>query len=101
MGVLLQGNFRRHAPVTLTKVQLGRHPQVRRSKSWIEERMREGMPSRMDDNRRIFDLDECLEWLENRRSGGEPQSSEAPPVDPPDAADAEEAESGQPPDAVA
>lgn len=101
MGSVIYHDFGRTTRVTLTKKQLGAHHSIRRSRRWIEERMREGMPSQMYGNRRIYDLDECLTWLENRRSGGDPQSNEAPPVDPPDADGTDEAEPDQPPDLVA
>jgi hypothetical protein len=101
LGQLITVDFGRTSPITLTKLQFARHPQVRRSGRWVEQRMAEGMPATFDGNRRMFDLEECLAWLENRRSGGEPRSNEAPPVDPPDPADPDEAEQDQPPDAVA
>lgn len=69
MGVLLQGNFGRSSTVELTKKQFAAHPRVRRSPRWVELRVREGMPSRMDGNRRMFPLDDCLAWLESHERG--------------------------------
>jgi hypothetical protein len=69
MGVVLQGNFGRSSAVELTKKQFAAHPRIRRSKRWVELRVREGLPSRMEGHRRIFPLDECLAWLESRERG--------------------------------
>jgi len=65
MGVLLQGNFGCFRTVELTKAQFAAHPEVRRSRRWVELRVREGLPSRMDRNRRMFPLDEGLAWLKD------------------------------------
>lgn len=69
MGVLVQGNFGRASAVELTKQQFAQHPRIRRSRRWVELRVREGMPSHMDGNRRMFPLDDCLAWLESRERG--------------------------------
>lgn len=66
MGVLLQGNFGRSSTVELTKKQFAAHPRVRRSPRWVELRVREGLPSHMYRNRRMFSFDEGLAWLLER-----------------------------------
>lgn len=66
MGELVLVDFG-HASAVLTKKQFARHPDVRRSTRWVEQRVNEGMPSHMDGYRRMFPLDECLAWLARRR----------------------------------
>lgn len=69
MGVVVQGNFGRSSAVELTKKQFAAHPRVRRSTRWVEQQIAKGLPSRMDGNRRMFPLDDCLAWLESRERG--------------------------------
>lgn len=67
MGQVVHVDFGR-TDALLAKKQFARHPEIRRSTRWVEMRVREGMPSRMDGNRRIFPLDDCLAWLERWRN---------------------------------
>jgi hypothetical protein len=51
----------------LDKKQLAAHPSIRRSVRWIEERLREGMPSTLDKKgRRKFQLSDVQEWLNSK-----------------------------------
>lgn len=66
MGQLIEVNFGRRTDALLSKKQLAAHPSIRRSTRWVEQRVREGMPSQMDGNRRMFSLSEVLDWLEGQ-----------------------------------
>lgn len=56
----------------LSKRQLAQHPAINRSTRWVELRVAEGMPSRLDGNKRMFSLPEVEEWLagQRRRANG-------------------------------
>ena len=69
MGDLIEGRFGTPANLWVTKKQLAAHPQVRRSTRWIEQRVAEGLPSRMDGHHRVFPLTAALEWIETYRDG--------------------------------
>lgn len=66
MGQLVHVNFGRRDAV-LTKKQFAQHAEVRKSTRWVEMRVGEGLPSRMEGNRRMFPLDDCLAWIERWR----------------------------------
>ncbi len=66
MGEVIQLNCR-PANLLLTKKQFSRHSEVRRSTRWVEQRIRDGLPSIMEGNKRMFPLEECLIWLEKWR----------------------------------
>lgn len=66
MGEVIQVNFGRRDDALLSKKQLAAHPSVRRSTRWVEQRVREGMPSQMGGNRRMFSLPAVLGWLEGQ-----------------------------------
>jgi hypothetical protein len=63
LGTVVHVDFGRSTAIELSKRQLSRHPEIRRSTRWIEQRMAEGMPSHMDGHRRMFNLDRVREWL--------------------------------------
>jgi hypothetical protein len=65
MGELRRVNFGANDPL-LTKRQIAQHPDIRRSTRWIEQRVREGMPSQLDGVRRMFRLSEVRAWLDER-----------------------------------
>lgn len=65
MGEVIHFNFGR-TDALLTKKHFAQHPEVRRSTRWVEQRVNEGLPSRMDGNRRMFPLEDCLAWLKRR-----------------------------------
>lgn len=67
MGEVIQLNARPASNLCLTKVQFSRHPKIKRSPRWVEQRVREGLPSHMEGNRRMFPLDEGLAWIEDWR----------------------------------
>jgi hypothetical protein len=62
MGQVIHFDFGRKGAL-LTKKQFSQHAEIRRSTRWVELRVGEGMPSRMEGNRRMFPLDDCLAWL--------------------------------------
>lgn len=66
MGEVIQVNFGRRDDALLSKKQLAAHPSIRRSTRWVEQRVREGMPSQMDGNRRMFSLPAVQGWLEGQ-----------------------------------
>lgn len=68
MGEVIEVNFGGPGPL-LTKAQLSKHPRIKRSKRWIEQRVGEGMPSHLDGNRRMFRVGDVLAWLESREKG--------------------------------
>lgn len=63
-GNLILVDFGGHDPL-LSKKQLSRHPEIRRSTRWIEQRVAEGMPSQLDGNRRMFRLSGVRAWLKD------------------------------------
>lgn len=65
MGEVIHVNFGGGEP-PLTKTQLSQHAQIKRSRRWIEQRVKEGMPSHLDGNRRMFRLSEVQDWLEGQ-----------------------------------
>ena len=67
-GNLVLVDFGGHDPL-LSKRQLASHPEIRRSIRWVEMRVKEGMPSQLDGNRRMFRLSEVKSWLASRGEG--------------------------------
>ncbi len=73
MGDVIQGRFGDGTfEPALTKKQLAEHPAVRKSRRWLELRVREGMPSWLDGNRRMYGLTDVLAWMADHgfRGGG-------------------------------
>ena len=68
MGVVVHVNFGGPGPL-LTKSQLAKPPEIKRSRRWIEQRVAEGMPSHLDGNRRMFRVGDVLAWLAGREKG--------------------------------
>ena len=65
MGQVVAVDFGGPDPL-LSKRQIARHPEVRRSPRWIEQRVGEGMPSQLIDGKRMFQLGEVIDWLAER-----------------------------------
>jgi phage terminase Nu1 subunit (DNA packaging protein) len=61
MGDLIQVDFRRNAEAPVPKKQMA--AMLGRSTRWLELRVREGMPSQTNGNRRTFRLTEVRDWL--------------------------------------
>ena len=79
MGRFIEADFGGPGPL-LSKRQLAKHPEIRRSTRWLERRVGEGMPSQLDGNRRLFHVGEVLTWLRERgRLQEGPDKAKAPP----------------------
>lgn len=65
MGQVIAVDFGGPDPL-LSKRELSKHPEVRRSPRWIEQRVGEGMPSQLIDGKRMFQLGEVIDWLAER-----------------------------------
>ena len=61
MGVVVEIDFGRTAPITLSKKELALR--LRRSTRWVEMRVRDGMPSHMDGIRRKYSPGVVETWL--------------------------------------
>lgn len=65
MGEVIDFPGRADADLWVTKKQLAR--QVGYSTRWVEQRVADGLPSRMEGGRRMFPLRSSLEWIETYR----------------------------------
>lgn len=77
MGELVRHNFGHPAPM-LTKAQLAQH--LGRSTRWVEERVKDGMPSKMGTRRnrsvRLFPLYDVESWLGNTKGDSDGKAAQ-------------------------
>lgn len=66
MGIVIPFPRRSDWEPELSKRQLAQR--LGYSTRWVELRVREGMPSRIQGNQRRFLASECVEWLAQRRT---------------------------------